>query len=220
MFENKNIKCTDIDQQQSNSFLQIKHKTTENNELNNTNKEIDNYLNNSNLELNTTEKPEINTNDDNDKNPIFKKQNTNCQICKTKESIYKCPRCRIKTCCLACVKEHKRIYKCTGIRDKFSKKPLKDFSDNDYVRDLNFINSTINETNRIGKKVFNLTEENPTDVVYICNSSKINSVISGSNRNLSVESASKDLNGKNENAEKVNLENKKEESKSFVKDGN
>lgn len=85
---------------------------------------------------------------------------TNCQICKIKNAIYKCPRCQIKTCCLICVKEHKKIYKCSGIKDKFSKKPLKEFTDCDFMRDMNFINSTINDTNTIGKKMFNLTDDN------------------------------------------------------------
>lgn len=83
----------------------------------------------------------------------------NCQMCKIKESIYKCPRCQIRTCCLICVKQHKNRYKCTGIRDKFSKKSIKDFTENDFVRDMKFLNATINDTNQIEKKCFNLTED-------------------------------------------------------------
>lgn len=104
-----------------------------------------------------------------------KKVKASCQICKIKESIYRCPRCQIRTCCLLCVKEHKKIYKCSGTRDKFSKKSLKDFTENDFMRDMNFLSATINETNRIGKKVFNLTEENRTEIMVINNNSKINS---------------------------------------------
>jgi hypothetical protein len=96
-------------------------------------------------------------------------RNKTCQICKVKESIYTCPRCQINTCCISCVKQHKIKYKCTGIRDKFSKKRIEEFTANDFFRDINFINSTINETNKIEKKLFNLTEENTTELITIKN---------------------------------------------------
>ena len=100
-------------------------------------------------------------------NPLIKVRQIICQICKSKESIYRCPRCQIRTCCLICVKQHKKKYKCTGVRDKFSKKPIKDFTENDYFRDMNFLNATINETNLIEKKCFDLTEENKTELITV-----------------------------------------------------
>lgn len=211
--------------QQSNSFLKVKHSFTQNSDTESN--DNTNYLNKNPF---TTEKGDLDNYNEKE-TQVIKKQNINCQICKVKDSIYKCPRCQIKTCCLACVKEHKRIYKCTGVRDKFSKKSLKDFTDNDYIRDLNFINSTINETNRIGRKVFDLTEENPTDVVHIYNSSKVNSGISGIAVKNEIEdnldsTGTNDKSGKsqgedlNERKEKGGFETKTEETKSFVKDGN
>ena len=110
--------------------------------------------------MENTENIEIKIENSKDDKQFQKNFITNCQICKIKNSIYKCPRCQIKTCCLICVKEHKKIYKCSGIKDKFSKKPLKEFTDCDFMRDMNFINSTINDTNTIGKKMFNLTDDN------------------------------------------------------------
>jgi len=143
----------------------------------------------------------------------FMNNNSNfpCKICKQKASIYKCPRCQIKTCCLACVKEHKQIYKCNGIRDKFSKKFLKDFTENDYIRDMNFLNSTMNETTRIEKKMFNLTEENHTDKILIENKSKINSAFNAlSNIN--------DTNTYRDEKENDLIKNKNELIKNFVRD--
>jgi hypothetical protein len=88
-----------------------------------------------------------------------------CENCITNEFKYKCPRCNFKSCSIICVKEHKRIKNCTGIKDKFSKHHLKDFNDNDYYRDINFLNKAINDTNNSNKKVFNLEEKSEEDIL-------------------------------------------------------
>ena len=53
--------------------------------------------------------------------------------------------------------------------DSLLKKRIEEFTANDFFRDINFINSTINETNKIEKKLFNLTEENTTELITIKN---------------------------------------------------
>ncbi len=153
--------------------------------------------------------PILNEEDDNvDKiNQEDKKTNINCLICKLHESKYKCPRCQIRTCCLNCVREHKKIFKCSGVRDKFSKKALKDFSENDFVRDMNFINNTINETNRIEKNLYNSTEENQTEIITIHNKTKVNSGIAFTNNDENLKDC------KDKKNDKI-----KEDSKSLVKD--
>jgi len=215
--------------QQSYSFLRINPETNIYND-NETNISNNNNVNTDNAKYKNLSNIKNNENTDDNQNQIFIKQNSICQICKVKDSIYKCPRCQIKSCSLGCVKEHKRIYKCSGIRDKFSKKSIKDFTENDYVRDMNFINTTLNESNRIAKKVFCLMDEDPTELVNIYNSSKVNSGISAfaggraGNDALNL----KNTTGNNEivcvkenTAEKLDFDCNisREEAKSFVKDG-
>jgi hypothetical protein len=87
----------------------------------------------------------------------------NCHICKTKESKYKCPRCQIRTCCLVCVKEHKNKYKCSGIKDKYNNKIIKDFGEKDFRKDIRFINEMINSTNASSKLAFNVIDDQEYD---------------------------------------------------------
>lgn len=52
---------------------------------------------------------------------------TLCAQCQTNPSKYKCPRCGLATCSLACSKSHKSTTGCTGERDKTAKIPLKEY---------------------------------------------------------------------------------------------
>jgi hypothetical protein len=88
-----------------------------------------------------------------------------CENCLTNEYKYKCPRCLFKSCCLICVKEHKRIKRCSGVKDKFSKEHVKGFKDNDYYRDINFLNKAMNATNSANKKIFNLDDKEEDEVL-------------------------------------------------------
>jgi hypothetical protein len=56
-----------------------------------------------------------------------------CAQCKKNEAKYTCPRCGIRTCCLNCVKAHKQVNECDGIRDKTAYKPLSVFTDLDLL---------------------------------------------------------------------------------------
>ena len=52
-----------------------------------------------------------------------------CDVCKEVAVRYKCPRCLKKTCCLACVKQHKTADGCSGVRDKTAYVAMKQFSE-------------------------------------------------------------------------------------------
>ncbi|KAI9311696.1 hypothetical protein BX666DRAFT_1994556 [Dichotomocladium elegans] len=41
-----------------------------------------------------------------------------CQVCNTQVSKYTCPRCQMRTCSVACVKQHKQDNNCSGERSK------------------------------------------------------------------------------------------------------
>ena len=82
-----------------------------------------------------------------------------CEICKKEQYKYNCPRCQMKTCSVSCVKTHKKKYGCDGEKDKFklvSKQA--DYNEQVFHRDVNFLNTAINEINTSNKKVYNLTE--------------------------------------------------------------
>jgi hypothetical protein len=82
-----------------------------------------------------------------------------CEVCSQNQFKYKCPRCLIKTCCLYCVKKHKKEKNCSGKRDKFKSKTLNEITLNDIRTDMTFMNETINETNKASKKLYEKTSE-------------------------------------------------------------
>ena len=83
-----------------------------------------------------------------------------CEICKKNQYKYNCPRCKIKTCSVECVKAHKNKYGCDGKKDKFrlvSKQG--DYNEQVFYRDVKFLNNAINDINISNKKIYNLTED-------------------------------------------------------------
>jgi hypothetical protein len=53
-----------------------------------------------------------------------------CELCKKEAAKYKCPRCALRTCSLACVKDHKTKFHCSGKRDRTAFVPIGSFNDN------------------------------------------------------------------------------------------
>ena len=86
-----------------------------------------------------------------------------CEICKKEEYKYNCPKCKIKTCSVLCVKAHKKKYGCDGEKDKFKiVTKQNDYNEQVFHRDVNFLNTAINDINMSNKKVYNLTEYTDT----------------------------------------------------------
>lgn len=48
-----------------------------------------------------------------------------CEVCGENGAKYTCPRCELRTCCLECVKIHKKELECSGLRDKVKFKTIK-----------------------------------------------------------------------------------------------
>ena len=61
-----------------------------------------------------------------------------CWGCPNK-SKYKCPKCEVRSCSLACVKRHKLEADCDGLRDKTKYLPLQKFTDMDVVNDFRLL---------------------------------------------------------------------------------
>ncbi|OWR48955.1 box C/D snoRNA protein 1 [Danaus plexippus plexippus] len=62
-----------------------------------------------------------------------------CEVCGANEAIYTCPKCEVKTCCLDCVRIHKKELECTGIRDRTKFIRMNDFTDTDLLSDYRLL---------------------------------------------------------------------------------
>ncbi|XP_013105406.2 box C/D snoRNA protein 1 [Stomoxys calcitrans] len=62
-----------------------------------------------------------------------------CEVCAALEARYTCPKCEVKTCCLNCVRIHKKELECDGIRDRTKFIPLKDMTKMDFMSDYYFL---------------------------------------------------------------------------------
>nr|CAD7428052.1 unnamed protein product [Timema monikensis] len=58
-----------------------------------------------------------------------------CEVCACKDAKYTCPKCEVKTCCIACANIHKKELSCSGVRDKVNFKQLSKFTNMDLQSD-------------------------------------------------------------------------------------
>lgn len=65
-----------------------------------------------------------------------------CDVCETEEAKYRCPSCMKHTCSLACVKQHKMVSGCCGVRDKTAFVPLAEFNEINMLSDYRFLEDT------------------------------------------------------------------------------
>ncbi|CAL8463173.1 g2707 [Coccomyxa elongata] len=62
-----------------------------------------------------------------------------CEVCKTQAFKYKCPGCQLRSCSLACSKEHKTSTGCSGKRQRTSFVPLSEFGEGHLISDYNLL---------------------------------------------------------------------------------
>ncbi|KAJ8734391.1 hypothetical protein PYW07_014942 [Mythimna separata] len=62
-----------------------------------------------------------------------------CEVCAKNQAKYTCPKCEVKTCCLDCVRIHKKELECDGIRDRTKFIRIKDFTDTDLLSDYRLL---------------------------------------------------------------------------------
>ncbi|XP_063242907.1 box C/D snoRNA protein 1 [Bacillus rossius redtenbacheri] len=65
-----------------------------------------------------------------------------CEVCDDNDAKYACPRCEVKTCCLSCIKIHKKELSCSGQRDRVAYKPLNRFTNMDLQSDYTLLEET------------------------------------------------------------------------------
>lgn len=62
-----------------------------------------------------------------------------CEVCAATEARYACPKCEVKTCCLACVQIHKKELACDGQRDRTKFVPLSEMTAREFMSDYCFL---------------------------------------------------------------------------------
>lgn len=70
---------------------------------------------------------------------LFSARLGKCEVCAAQEARYTCPKCEVKTCCLNCVRIHKKELECDGIRDRTKFIPLKEMTKMDFMSDYYFL---------------------------------------------------------------------------------
>lgn len=66
-----------------------------------------------------------------------------CSLCQ-KPARYRCPRCALRTCSVECVKSHKRVSGCTGVRDRCAYVALNNFTESDLQSDYRLLEEAAN----------------------------------------------------------------------------
>ncbi|CAI4225140.1 unnamed protein product [Auanema sp. JU1783] len=69
-----------------------------------------------------------------------------CKVCKTDPHKYKCPKCNIRTCSLACSKKHKEEKECDGVRGPYTVvQKLSQYSAQNSIEDQRFFDRVQNK---------------------------------------------------------------------------
>ncbi|XP_061389737.1 box C/D snoRNA protein 1 [Musca vetustissima] len=91
-----------------------------------------------------------------------------CEVCAAQEARYTCPKCEVKTCCLNCVRIHKKELDCDGIRDRTKFIPLKEMTKMDFMSDYYFLEEcTRYVEDRKGDRVKRFTRYNTELPVHL-----------------------------------------------------
>jgi HIT zinc finger len=85
-----------------------------------------------------------------------------CEICQASESQYTCPRCGLRTCSLACCREHKVATGCSGKRDVTAYMALSAMTDQTLLSDYHFLSGgtkQVDTIRRLGEAIADSTTE-------------------------------------------------------------
>ena len=81
-----------------------------------------------------------------------------CQVCGQAPAKYTCPKCKLKTCSLNCVKQHKEGGKCDGMKPKTVFVPAAEMDADMLAKDCHFLD----QINLSKERMKDLTERMPT----------------------------------------------------------
>ncbi|KAM4628577.1 box C/D snoRNA protein 1 [Polymixia lowei] len=80
--------------------------------------------------------------EDDVKRPKRKISLSKCSVCGSEEAKYRCPACLKHSCSLPCVKNHKDVSGCSGVRDKTAFVALSQFDEMNLLNDYRFLEDT------------------------------------------------------------------------------
>ncbi|KAG2204121.1 hypothetical protein INT47_011604 [Mucor saturninus] len=72
-----------------------------------------------------------------------------CQVCKTVDWKYTCPRCLTHTCSLTCVRLHKSEAACSGIRDKTAYVPMREYNESTMMSDYTYLEDVSRQSDNL-----------------------------------------------------------------------
>lgn len=74
-----------------------------------------------------------------------------CEECKSKQAVYQCPGCELRTCSLECCQSHKKRTACSGKRNRGAFIPLCRMNDNSLRSDYFFLEEVLDQIPRANK---------------------------------------------------------------------
>ncbi|OAD69344.1 hypothetical protein PHYBLDRAFT_172596 [Phycomyces blakesleeanus NRRL 1555(-)] len=83
-----------------------------------------------------------------------------CEQCHDQTWKYKCPRCDMRTCSLACVKQHKAEKECSGERSKTHFVPMKQYTERDMMSDYVYLEDTSRKSDTLTRERLRAFPEN------------------------------------------------------------
>jgi hypothetical protein len=72
-----------------------------------------------------------------------------CQSCKKADWIYTCPRCLLHSCSLSCVKQHKTLQNCNGIRDKTAYVAIQKYTESHMMNDYTYLEDVSRQSDNL-----------------------------------------------------------------------
>lgn len=82
-----------------------------------------------------------------------------CQTCQKDDWKYTCPRCLVHSCSLTCVLQHKKEANCSGIRDKTSYVPLREYNESHMMSDYTYLEDISRQSDNLTRSRMDTTKD-------------------------------------------------------------
>nr|CAD7405113.1 unnamed protein product [Timema cristinae] len=90
-----------------------------------------------------------------------------CEVCACKDAKYTCPKCEVKTCCIACANIHKKELSCSGVRDKVNFKQLSKFTNMDLQSDYMLLEEMTRNVEKYSRDPLKGHGRNEKDIPHV-----------------------------------------------------
>ncbi|CAO3635916.1 unnamed protein product [Mucor hiemalis] len=82
-----------------------------------------------------------------------------CQTCQLVDWKYTCPRCLAHSCSMLCVIKHKQEANCSGIRDKTSYVPLREYNESHMMSDYTYLEDISRQSDNLTRSRMDTTKD-------------------------------------------------------------